>query len=154
MTIKPLSLVIVLSVIASSAQGRDGKPSQARWPQFRGPDCSGIGCADLKLPTVFGPTKNLLWKTALPSGHSSPCIWDNRIFLTSFDKATQKLETICLDRRRGKILWRRTAPAKQIEHVHEVGSPAPSTPATDGAQVYVYFGSYGLLCYTVDGHLK
>ena len=33
-------------------------------------------------------------------------------------------------------------------------SPAGATPATDGERVYVYFGSYGLVCYDLDGNLK
>jgi outer membrane protein assembly factor BamB len=64
-----------------------------------------------------------------------------------FDKESQKLETICLDRGRGSILWRQAAPAVAIERGHEINSPASSTPASDGEQVCVYFGSYGLLCY-------
>jgi outer membrane protein assembly factor BamB len=43
---------------------------------------------------------------------------------------------------------------KTIEEVHEISSPAASTPATDGELVYVYFGSYGLVCYDLDGNLK
>jgi outer membrane protein assembly factor BamB len=87
----------------------------------------------------------------LPGGHSSPCIWDERIYLTGFDAKDKKLLTICLDRRGGKVLWQRTAPAAKIEQVHQLNTPASSTPATDGERVYVYFGSYGLLCYDKDG---
>jgi outer membrane protein assembly factor BamB len=153
-TLPLLSIVVVLSVTGSSARGGDGKNSPARWPQFRGPGSQGIGCDGLKLPTAFGTTTKMIWKTALPRGHSSPCVWDERIYVTGFVKKGQKLETICLDRSSGKVLWRQTAPATTIEKVHEINSPAPSTPATDGEQVYVYFGSYGLLCYSMDGELK
>ena len=54
------------------------------WPQFRGPN--GIGVAEGRAPVHFGPTTNLLWKTALPSGLSSPCIVGGRIFLTGVEK--------------------------------------------------------------------
>lgn len=98
----------------------------------------------------FGPATNLLWKTALPPGNSSPCIWNNRIFLTGLEKG--KLETLCVDRQDGKILWRQSAPAEEIEESYpRLGSPASSTPASDGENVYVYFGSFGLLCYDMDG---
>jgi outer membrane protein assembly factor BamB len=123
----------------------------SRWPQFRGPNAMGIAADGIKLPTDFGPAKNVVWKTSFPLGHSSPCIWDDRIFLTSFDPAAKKLDTLCLDRRNGQILWRRTAPAKQIEKGHRFNNPAVATPATDGERVYVYFGSFGLLCYDVEG---
>jgi outer membrane protein assembly factor BamB len=129
-----------------------GEPEQ--WSQFRGPNGSGVSLEDKRLPVQFGPEKNVLWKATLPSGHSSPCLWKDRIFLTAFDKGERKLETICLDWRNGKILWRRTAPAKEIEKGHKVSSPAAPTPATDGERVYVYFGSHGLLCYDLDGKLR
>lgn len=120
----------------------------ARWPQFRGPNGSGIAEHD-NPPIEFGPTTNLLWKVPLPSGHSSPCIWNDRIFLTSFEGGN--LETICIRRSDGHLLWRRAVPAGPIESVHEFSSPAASTPASDGQQVYVYFGSYGVLAYDFKG---
>ena len=124
---------------------------RANWPQFRGPGGSGVATADQPPPVAFGAEKNLLWKTALPTGHSSPCVWGDRIFLTAYDPARTKLETICIDRRSGKILWRRDAAADRIEKCHDIGSPASSTPATDGKSVFVYFGSYGLLAYDFEG---
>ncbi len=51
------------------------------WSQFRGPN--GTGVSETKgLPTEFGPNKNVVWKTALPSGHSSPVLTRDRIFVT------------------------------------------------------------------------
>jgi outer membrane protein assembly factor BamB len=124
---------------------------RAQWAQFRGPNGSGVSLEKKRLPVHFGPAKNVAWKTPLPSGHSSPCLWNERIFLTAFHEDAQKLETLCLDRANGKILWRKTAPAKVIEKVHKISSPAAPTPATDGERVYVYFGSCGLLCYDLNG---
>lgn len=127
---------------------------EARWSQFRGPGSQGIARAGMKLPAVFGPDKNVLWQTRLPRGHSSPCVWDDHIYVTGGDPKTQRLETLCLERKSGKILWRREAPVKSLEPVHQLNSLASSTPATDGKRVYVYFGSYGLLCYDRDGAEK
>ncbi len=124
----------------------------AGWPQFRGPNGSGIASDDRAAPTDFGANQGLLWQTELSSGHSSPCIWGDRIFLTGFTAETKKLETICLDRTNGKILWRQPTPDVAIEKpVHKFSSPAASTPATDGERVYVYFGSYGILAYDFAG---
>jgi outer membrane protein assembly factor BamB len=121
----------------------------ANWPQFRGP--GGLGIAEGSPPPVhFGPSSNVLWKTVLPSGHSSPVIWGEKIFLTTFDK--QKLETFCVDRRDGKVLWRTAAPAAKFEPTHNLGNPATPTPATDGERVYVSFGSFGLLAYDLAGN--
>jgi hypothetical protein len=121
----------------------------ANWPRFRGPAGSGVADGE-KPPVEFGPEKNVLWKIAMPSGPSSPCVWGGRIFLTAFDGG--KLWTLCIDRATGKELWRRDAKAEKIEAFLEgQGSPAASTPATDGERVVVYFGSCGLIAYDFEG---
>src|SRR5262245_13641671 len=72
---KQLLLVFGLGLMLSC------RPSHASavWPQFRGPNCAGVSDSD-KPPVEFGPTTNLLWKTELPAGFSSPCVWEDRIF--------------------------------------------------------------------------
>ncbi len=119
------------------------------WDHFRGPNSQGK-LEGANPPTVFDQKTNLKWKTAFPSGHSSPMIWEDKIFITAFTKP-KTLETICLNRNNGKILWRKTAPAETIEKYHKTSSPATSSPCVDAEQVYVYFGSYGLLCYDHSG---
>jgi outer membrane protein assembly factor BamB len=148
-----LPLVALLALAGGPAPAGDGD-SPARWPQFRGPGSQGVARDGQTLPAAFGPAKNLRWKTALPRGHSSPCVWDDRIYVTAFAEEGKKLETICLARDSGKVLWRQEAPAEKIETVHQLNTPASATPACDGDQVYAYFGSYGLLCYDRDGGLK
>lgn len=124
-------------------------PAKADWPQFRGP--SGAGVADDQKPPVkFGPKENLAWKVAVPPGASSPIVVGDKIIFTAFEKG--KLLTLCYSRIDGKELWRVDAEAKQIEEFHPIhGSPAASTPASDGKRVVVYFGSRGLICYDLDG---
>ena len=122
------------------------------WPQFRGPNLSGI--AESAPPVEFGQLKNLLWKQALPAGHSSPAVWGNRIFITGFDKESKKLEVICLARNDGAILWRRAVLAPEIEKTQTVSNPATGTPAADGSGVYVYFGSSGLAAFDLEGNQK
>jgi len=138
----------VLSNMIVSAQNR----GKAWWPQFRGPNSAGLG--EGTPPVHFGPAQNVRWKTPVGPGLSSPIVWEERIFLTEFDKAGKQLSTLCIDRRTGKILWRKTVLPKQIEEVHEISSPAGSTPVTDGERVYVYFGSYGLIAYDFNGNQK
>ncbi len=121
------------------------------WPQFRGPNSSGIAASGSAPPVEFGPSKRVLWKQALPAGHSSPVIWGDRIFLTAFDKDSSKLEVLCLARKNGDILWRRAIAAEKLEKSHPVSNPASATPAVDGERVYVYFGSYGLAAFDFDG---
>jgi outer membrane protein assembly factor BamB len=138
-------IIVVSTFVLSSFTGA------ADWPQFRGPNSSGIG--DGKPLVEFGPSQSVLWKTPVGSGLSSPIIAKGHVFLTEFNRTTKQLATLCIDQRTGKILWRRTIAPGEIEKVHEISSPAAPTPATDGERVYVYFGSYGLVSYDFDGKL-
>src|SRR6516162_6283084 len=145
-------ITLPAAIILSSFAGATENTVKLWWPQFRGPNSSGLG--EGKPPVEFGPDQNVLWKTAVGAGLSSPIIWEGRIFLTEFDRAKKQLATLCIDRGTGKILGRRTVAPEQIEKVHAISSPAAATPATDGERVYVYFGSYGLVCYDLDGNQK
>src|SRR3981081_3671761 len=113
-----------------------------QWPQFRGPAGAGLA-VETTAPVEFGLSKGLLWKADVPAGHSSPSIWGDRIFLTAGDRQSRKLEILCLDRKTGKVLWRREVIAEKIEKLHDISSPATATPAVDAERVYAYFGSYG-----------
>jgi outer membrane protein assembly factor BamB len=105
------------------------------------------------LPVDLGEEAVRLWRTELMPGHSSPCVVGDSIFLTTFDAQQQKLETVALDRVTGQVRWRAAAPTRDIEQVHPSGSPASPTPASNGRQVFVSFGSCGLLAYDWDGEL-
>jgi outer membrane protein assembly factor BamB len=143
---------LLATIVLSSFARATENTVKAWWPQFRGPNSSGL--SESRPPVHFGPDQNVLWKTAVGAGLSSPIIWEGRIFLTEFDPAKKQLATLSIDRGTGKILWRRTVTPEQIEKVHSISSPAAATPATDGERVYVYFGSYGLVCYDLDGNQK
>jgi outer membrane protein assembly factor BamB len=122
------------------------------WPQFRGPDGRGVAGDGANPPAEFGPSKLVLWKTAVPSGHSSPVLWDNRVYLSAFNRESKTLEVLGIDARSGKIAWRRPIPAQEIEATHEISGPATATPAVDEKRVYAYFGSYGLIAFDHDGN--
>jgi len=134
----PICLALLFSFLAAAQD----------WTQFRGPNATGVAAGGAP-PVEFSPSKHLLWKQELPVGHSSPVIWGDRIFLTAFDRTSNKLELICLNRKDGAILWRRAAPAGELEKTHVISNPATGTPVVDAERVYAYFGSFGL---TVDSH--
>jgi outer membrane protein assembly factor BamB len=122
------------------------------WTQFRGPNGTGVSTTS-GLPTEFGPDKNVVWKTTLPPGHSSPVLTRNRIFITAHtaEKPNYKLLVFCLDRQTGKILWQREVPRKQSGRLQLVNGPASPSPVTDGENVYVFFQEFGLLSYDANG---
>jgi outer membrane protein assembly factor BamB len=132
---KPSHLTTLVAVLSAGLVSHaTAAPAPADWPQFRGPNSQGVA-ENAKPPFAFGPDKALLWKTPLPAGVSSPCIWGDRIFVTAFDEERKQLETIGLDRKTGKIVWRKDAPTEKIQEVHDISSPANTTSATDGKRV-------------------
>ncbi len=143
-------IVTLLLAISTLSNGTKVQ-GQSHWAQFRGPGSMGIAPSDDKsLPVEFNESKNMIWMCALSKGNSSPCIWENHIFLTGYeDKA---LHTICIDRKTGKTLWQRTITVENLERMHPINNPASPTAVSDGERVFVYFGSYGLLCYDFKGN--
>ena len=151
------------------------------WPQWRGPGSQGIS-SEAALPTEWSSVKNIVWKTALPAGHSSPIVWENRIFVTAAIEgevvpgakavnhtvdgqvwlhpdsvaADKKhtLKLLSLDAGTGKVLWERTAYEGTVYDArHRRSSFAGPTAATDGTMVFAYFGPEGLYAYDFSGRL-
>jgi outer membrane protein assembly factor BamB len=142
--------VAVLAGTTASARCADAPDAAASWNRFRGPNGSGVarGCR----PPVRLDADHLAWKTPVPPGLSSPVLAGDRVVLTGV--MSGRLVTLAFDAASGKTAWRRPAPVVRLERVHKANSPAASTPYVDGERLYVYFGSYGLLCYDHDGRLQ
>ena len=118
------------------------------WLQFRGPN--GTGVADgHTLPAQFGATKNLAWKASIPFGRSSPVVTADRVFLTASEG--DKLVTLALDRKTGKLLWRRDVVRARHTPIYKANDAASPTPVSDGKNVIVFFAELGLISYGPDG---
>jgi outer membrane protein assembly factor BamB len=156
-------LVAVLAMFAAAGASAED------WPQFRGTNGSGVSVST-GLPEVFGPEKNVVWKTPLPPGHSSPVLTRDRVFVTAYaeEKAVggqqsavgaggnareknHKLLVICLDRQTGKLLWQREVTRAREGRLQNVNNPASPSPVTDGTNVYVFFQEFGLVSYDGAG---
>ena len=150
------------------------------WPQWRGPGGQGVS-REAQVPTDWQPDRNIAWKTALPgSGHSSPVVWGDRIFLTAVVEGEvipgakpmehlldgkpfvhpesvagdrkHTLKVLALDTKSGRILWDQTAYEGPVHDArHRRSSFAGPTAATDGALVFAYFGPEGLFAYDMSG---
>jgi outer membrane protein assembly factor BamB len=101
------------------------------------------------LPVEFGPQKNVLWKTDLPPGKSSPVLWGDRIFITASDG--DDLITMSLSRATGQVQWRRTIRAPKREYQNRLNHRAAPTAATDGRSLFVFFADFGLVAYDFAG---
>lgn len=136
------ALVLLASGSGTVESGED-------WPQFRGPGSGGVSHAQRALPGQPARDQQLQWQVTLPTGHSSPVIAGERIFLTGVDG--EDLVMLSLERASGKLLWRQKVPWETKEKFHTTGSLAQSTPVTDGEVVIGFFGSSGLHAWTVAG---
>jgi outer membrane protein assembly factor BamB len=135
-------LLLAVTVAAALADGT------GEWARFRGPNGSGV--AEVSgLPVEFGPTRNVIWKTDLPQGYSSPIVDGNRIFLTGVRDG--RLVSLAVDRTTGKVVWEREAPRSRHEKLDSRNHPASPSAATDGERVFFFFPDYGLLAYDVNG---
>jgi outer membrane protein assembly factor BamB len=122
--------------------------STSEWSRFRGPN--GTGVADTTgLPTEFGPEKHVIWKTAVPPGHSSPVLTAAHIFLTAHDG--DALVVIAVDRATGREVWRRPVPRVNKGRLDGPNGPASPSAVTDGERVYAFFQDFGLIAFTKDG---
>jgi len=152
--------------------------AQTNWPSFRGVNAGGIAKGSTT-PTIWNVEKseNVLWKREIPGlGHSSPIIWENRLFVTSAvnerkaaplkvglygdpgsaeDNDVQQWKIFCLNKETGKIVWDKTAhKGMPKQKRHTKATHANCTMATDGKNIVAFFGSEGLYCYDMEGHLR
>lgn len=147
----PCSVAAVACVLSGIVQGQGevGAIIEAgAWSQFRGPGGTGVAPASAR-PPLAPDAGSLAWKSPVPPGLSSPVLAGDRLVLTGVENG--RLVTIALERATGALAWRREAPAVPLEPVHDIGSPAASTPLVADGRIVVYFGSFGLLCYDAGG---
>jgi outer membrane protein assembly factor BamB len=123
------------------------------WPRWRGPSGQGL-VAGTGYPDTWSATENVLWKKAVPgSGNSSPIVWGDRIFLTTAYDGGRRLSLLSYRRSDGALLWERFAPEGRPGYAHYKNGYASATAATDGARIYVSFGSRGLFAFDYGGTL-
>ena len=114
------------------------------WPQFRGPNASGVAGSTYPLPVEFSQTEKVKWKAHLGDGIGSPIVAEGRVFVTAM-LADQKLGIFCFDAATGQQHWRREFETGKLPRITPPNSHASSTPASDGKRVYVYASTLGLL---------
>lgn len=141
--------LLIAYVNATLAQDADRAAAVAgpEWNQFRGPNGTGIA-TEYSSTTPFD-ANTPTWKVAVPPGLSSPVLTEHNVIVTAVENG--RLVTFAFDRRNGNLVWKQAAPELPLEPVHPTSSPAASTPCADERHIYVYFGSFGLLCYKHDG---
>jgi len=144
-----VSPLIVIVVAAVAAHGL-----AEEWPAWRGPRGDGTS-TETGVPTRWSATENIAWKAPVPgTGHSSPVVWGDRVFVTTCIESDRARVLLCFDRRTGARRWDRTVLTAPLEKKNHLNSYASSTPATDGTRVWVTFLDFPhvrVVCYDAEG---
>lgn len=130
----------------------------ADWPNWRGPDFNGSS-PETGLPTQFSRTNNVKWAANLPgTSAATPIIWGDAVFVSSTDLKGRTLVALCLDRKTGKLRWK-----KEVGTGYRAGGEgnaiqldarstySASSPVTDGKRVIFFFGNGDLAAFTMQG---
>lgn len=147
-------IVILFSLTSCNTDSKGRykfQPESMHWLQFRGPNASGIAPENADPPIHFSADTNLLWKTEILPGWSSPCIVNEKIFLTGFNPEDSTLHTFAMNREKGTLLWKDSVRLPWAYNLHPVNSYSNPTVASDGNKVFSHLPGYGLIAYNLDG---
>lgn len=109
------------------------------WNMWRGQNQTGR-VEELTVPTEWSEDKNVSWKSPVPgTGHSSPIIIGDRVFLTSADEQSKSQFVLGFDRSNGEQLWSTQINQGDFSRKHPKNSFASATPACDGHLLFVTF---------------
>jgi outer membrane protein assembly factor BamB len=167
------TMVFIVSLMCFPATSNAGD----HWPQFRGPDATGVVPTASNLPNKWSAEDNVAWKLDIPGrGWSSPVVWDNQIFLTTVvnsgeteaakkglyfggnrpkpPESDHEWQILCINLDDGKTAWQKTVHrGKPLTSIHVKNSFASETPTTDGKHIYAVFGGVGVFCLDMKGEL-
>ena len=103
------------------------------WPRFRGPNGQGIN-DEADFPAQWSE-QHRAWTVELGgTGHSSPVVWGDRVFVTSAQPDTPQVSLLAIQVATGKTLWRKQYAVRPFQ-MNRLNSLATSTPAVDADHV-------------------
>jgi len=121
-----------------------GEAAAEDWPQFRGPNATGVAKESHHPPTEFSAEKNVAWSLELGPGVACPVISQGRVFTTNLTEDGQFV-VLGLDEETGELLWETKFETGTLPEITSPNEQASSTPATDGERVFVHFSTIGLI---------
>ena len=109
------------------------------WPGWRGPRGDGT-IIDSSAPVKWSLPDNLVWKLPIEGkGHASPIVIGEKLFLVTAIEKDKSRKLLCIDRKKGREIWRTDVLKSPFEKVHRLNSRSSSTPCSDGKRIYVSF---------------
>ncbi len=145
---RPKRLLLLLlsgGLLASVGTGAQAPASSSDWPQWRGPDRSGVSRERglLNAWPAAGPRR--VWTTSnVGGGYGSVAIAGNRVYLQGATRANSTVSS--LNSADGKLIWTQTIGRS---NTNDRGSGPRGTPSVDGDRLYVLTENGDLACLSV-----
>lgn len=131
---------IVFSILCITIQAAAAED----WPQFRGPNCSGVSSSTGPLPVRFSADEGVKWSKKPGDGIGCPVVAAGRVFTSAMIDESH-VGLFAYDAVTGQQLWMRSWPVGDLAEIHKTNSHASTTPAADAERVYFYFSTLGML---------
>lgn len=158
---------------ANITHAQDSNDLVKNWHQWRGPNATGVS-ETANPPISWSESSNIKWKVPMTGeGIATPIVWDGQVFvvtaietdevpdappvkddraMTSPPKNVFEFTIQSFDLETGKQNWSDVC-VRQAPHEgrHKTSTYAAASPMTDGQQLIVGFGSFGIFSYSLDG---
>ena len=141
----------VATTAAAVASSDAGQVAAAEWPQWRGPERTGISREQglMKQWPQGGPT--LLWKAVgLGGGYSTPTVAGGRVYGMGYVGGNEVVWAV--DAKSSNGLW--MTPIATANNRVGYGDGSRSSPTVDGNRLYVVGVSGDLTCLDTDGKVQ
>jgi len=145
------SLLLVAACGGGVAAAAESQPAAERPVGWRG---DGTGCYPAATPPAkWSAKENVLWKTEVGAGQSSPIVVGSRVLVTAEPDLL-----VCLDAASGKELWRKAHRLADLPEKPDPNGPsrpsqygdATPTPVSDGKSVWVFFSTGIVACHDLE----
>lgn len=134
--------VSILSLLANAAQAKD-------WPQWRGPDRTGLSAEKGIIKSWEGSAPKLLWNVkGSGSGFSSVSIVDGILYTSGNFEGGQGVSAFSI--KDGKLLWQTPVTDFVPKHGYQ---GARSAPTVDGDKLYITTSNGVIACLSTKGKI-
>jgi outer membrane protein assembly factor BamB len=119
-------LILFTVGLAAAVTGTSGADADS-WPQWRGPDRTGVLTLD-QAPAMWPPELKKGWSVEIGEGYSSPIAGDGRVYLQARRDPDEVVSA--LDLATGKVVWEKkyAAPVEKNPYAKQMAKGPYSTP--------------------------
>ena len=150
MTLQTIVFVLGITVVAtaqppaSDLSRQSGVAATADWPQWQGPDRTGLSKETGLLQQWPASGPPLAWSVSgLGAGYGSLAVKGDRIFVQAMHAAERTSTVASLNRANGQVVWRKSIGRSGY---NDRGPGPRGTPTLDGDRLYVLTENGDLAC--------